>query len=79
MAKFIYSFVSHLPLPDFFKNHIDINECEGNSTNICNTLTERCENTEGSYQCICLPGFRKNNSTCKGNCLPCLNLYAYVI
>ncbi|XP_065942276.1 uncharacterized protein [Magallana gigas] len=43
----------------------DLNECERNSTNVCNTLTEHCENTEGSYLCICLPGFRKDNGTCK--------------
>ncbi|XP_052691021.1 uncharacterized protein LOC128168863 isoform X6 [Crassostrea angulata] len=43
----------------------DINECEGNNTNVCNTRTELCENTEGSYLCICLPGFRKDNSICK--------------
>uniref|UniRef100_A0A8W8N7V2 Fibrillin-1 n=1 Tax=Magallana gigas TaxID=29159 RepID=A0A8W8N7V2_MAGGI len=43
----------------------DINECEGNNTNVCNTRTELCDNTEGSYLCICLPGFRKDNGICK--------------
>ncbi|XP_052712036.1 uncharacterized protein LOC128186279 isoform X1 [Crassostrea angulata] len=43
----------------------DINECEGNSSKVCNTFIEHCENTEGSYQCICLSGFRKHNGTCK--------------
>ncbi|XP_052690973.1 LOW QUALITY PROTEIN: uncharacterized protein LOC128168852 [Crassostrea angulata] len=43
----------------------DINECEENRTNVCNTRTERCENSEGSYLCICLPGFRKDNGICK--------------
>ncbi|XP_065942268.1 uncharacterized protein [Magallana gigas] len=43
----------------------DINECEGNNTNVCNTLTELCENTEGSYLCICLQGYRKDNGVCK--------------
>eukprot|EP00105_Crassostrea_gigas_P037421 XP_019921569.1 PREDICTED: fibrillin-1 isoform X2 [Crassostrea gigas] len=43
----------------------DINECEENNTNVCNTRTERCENSEGSYLCICSPGFRKDNGICK--------------
>lgn len=65
--KFIYSVVRHLPLHDFFsKKWIDINECEENNTNVCNTRTERCENSEGSYLCICSPGFRKDNGICKG-------------
>uniref|UniRef100_A0A8W8NAK6 Uncharacterized protein n=1 Tax=Magallana gigas TaxID=29159 RepID=A0A8W8NAK6_MAGGI len=43
----------------------DINECENNSAVSCNSQSETCENTDGSYFCICLPGFRKENSTCK--------------
>lgn len=49
-----------------FSEHADINECQGNGTNICSNLSETCENTEGSYKCICLPGFRKDNTLCQG-------------
>lgn len=43
----------------------DINECQANGRNICSILSETCENTEGSYKCICLPGFRKDNTLCQ--------------
>lgn len=49
----------------FFKI-VDINECENNSAVSCNSQSETCENTDGSYLCICLSGFRKEGSTCKG-------------
>lgn len=43
----------------------DINECQASGVNICIIQSEICENTEGSYKCICLPGFRKGNNTCE--------------
>lgn len=54
----------------FFFEIVDINECENNSTVSCNSQSETCENTDGSYLCICLPGFRKESSTCKGKSVP---------
>ncbi|XP_041959133.1 adhesion G protein-coupled receptor E1-like isoform X2 [Alosa sapidissima] len=36
---------------------VDINECV-DGTNACN-LTQTCENTPGSFKCVCLDGFRQ--------------------
>lgn len=44
----------------------DINECNSTSLNNCNSETETCENTEGSFACNCKPGFRKAGSICQG-------------
>ncbi|XP_078334851.1 uncharacterized protein LOC111121476 isoform X3 [Crassostrea virginica] len=43
----------------------DINECNSTSLNNCNSETETCENTEGSFACNCKPGFRKAGSICQ--------------
>lgn len=47
-----------------FFHLLDMNECEKSP---CNTLVEICENTEGSYMCLCLQGFREENDLCRGN------------
>ncbi|XP_077993986.1 uncharacterized protein LOC144447778 [Glandiceps talaboti] len=47
-------------------NCIDINECATND-NLCNDTITECVNTEGSYQCDCIPGYFKmdaGNQTC---------------
>ena len=43
---------------------IDIDECAGNSS-VCD-LNAKCNNTIGSYECHCLPGFTGNGSLCQG-------------
>ena len=35
----------------YFHNFSDVNECEAMTDNC--SLVERCENTEGSFSCIC--------------------------
>ena len=48
--------------------YTDINECQTNTT-LCDQI---CENTEGSFNCACLDGYRLtagNDSQCQGQCL----------
>ena len=50
------------------KTCVDINECLTNTTS-CDQI---CENTEGSFNCACLDGYRLtagNDSQCQGQCL----------
>lgn len=46
-------------------NVVDIDECERNPS-LCNGGT--CENTDGSYKCVCPPGHRLSvdGSACEG-------------
>ena len=44
---------------------LDINECDEISM-ICGEYA-RCIDTEGSYACICKPGYTKSPSGCKGS------------
>ena len=44
------------PYPDY-KTCLDVNEC--NSTVPACTPDKECFNTEGSFECRCLPGFVK--------------------
>lgn len=43
-------------------NCVDIDECE-RQTHDCPPNSD-CKNTEGSYECICRPGYRKVNDIC---------------
>ena len=43
---------------------IDINECSDNSEN-CD-VNAICNNTVGSYNCTCNPGYTGNGTTCTG-------------
>ena len=43
----------------------DINECEGITHN-CSSNAD-CNNTQGSYNCSCKPGYTGNGWNCKGN------------
>ena len=51
---------------------LDINECEeiidtgktGEET--CNLINARCQNTPGSYDCICLRGYEREGGVCVG-------------
>ena len=43
----------------------DIDECSS-ETNGCDENAE-CNNTLGSYKCICKDGFHGNGTNCKGN------------
>lgn len=47
-------FPSHPPLPD-------VDECE---TVVCPGENEQCENTEGSYRCVCAEGYRQEDGIC---------------
>jgi len=42
---------------------VDINECQANPQ-LCNENAV-CNNTEGSYGCVCKPGFHGNGTVCK--------------
>ena len=42
----------------------DTDECE--DATICNTTTSTCENNLGSFECVCLEGFEKENEDCIG-------------
>ncbi|XP_062605769.1 uncharacterized protein LOC134267580 [Saccostrea cucullata] len=43
----------------------DVDECGSVFTNTCNVSSEMCENTDGSYICHCLNGYRKINDICQ--------------
>ena len=43
----------------------DIDECE-NATASC-PEEEECQNTVGSFTCVCLEGFSRTNGRCIGN------------
>nr|XP_022292249.1 mucin-4-like isoform X6 [Crassostrea virginica] len=43
----------------------DINECNSTSSNTCDSLTQECENTEGSFLCNCKDGYRKVGQACQ--------------
>ena len=44
----------------------DINECaDGDHT--CDLNTTKCENTIGSYKCICKSGYQTDGKRCKGS------------
>lgn len=50
----------------FFFISPDVNECNSTSTNTCDSLTQECENTEGSFLCNCKNGYRKVGQACEG-------------
>jgi len=48
--------------------HVDIDECSF-SGQVC-SQTARCENTYGSYRCVCKEGFEQDSDssqTCRGD------------
>ena len=48
----------------------DIDECLEaalNAVDLCvDDQNTQCSNTEGSFECICVPGFARENGTCHG-------------
>ena len=46
---------------------VDVDECAG-GLGPCGTATEAdsCDNTVGSYQCTCKPGYQFANGVCEG-------------
>ena len=44
--------------------NIDNNECE-RTINPCNGNNELCINTQGSYSCVCVDGYTKQNGICE--------------
>ena len=53
----------------FFIWYVDIDECSG--FDMCAELAY-CENTNGSFRCICDEGYVGNGVTCEGNYDPIL-------
>lgn len=49
----------------------DIDECANPEANDCETNAV-CNNTEGSYSCSCVSGYKGDGKNCTGNC--CLNV-----
>lgn len=46
---------------------LDINECLSPTSNDCDGLITSCNNTDGSYTCLCNPGYiQSENDTCEG-------------
>ena len=50
-----------------FSTFADIDECKGNATNCDNNAN--CENTDGSFNCICSTGYTGNGTSCEGQCV----------
>lgn len=46
---------------------LDVDECE---TVVCPGENEQCENTEGSYRCVCAEGFRQEDGICVKEQIP---------
>ena len=47
--------------------HTDVNECANSSMHNCSeAINEVCQDMEGSYECICKPGFEMDEGVCKG-------------
>ena len=40
--------------------HLDIDECS-DEIHACDSNTATCSNTQGSYRCLCKPGYDQNN------------------
>ena len=49
----------------------DINECAKSESNACGTNAS-CNNTDGSYTCVCLGGYQGDGKNCTGNETPML-------
>lgn len=45
---------------------IDINECTVSNKNTCNSQTQNCANTIGSFKCNCKNGYEQKNKDCVG-------------
>ena len=45
--------------------NLDVDECAMTSTNDCSANAE-CENTAGSFECICKFGYNGDGKTCTG-------------
>ena len=63
-VKFCHSSVSSNVTVAFFPLLLDINECTTNAHN-CDANAV-CNNTEGSYNCTCSPGYTGNGTSCTG-------------
>lgn len=46
------------------RNCVDVNECEEEVTRPCTGEGEECQNTEGSYECVCADGFVPEDGVC---------------
>ena len=49
-----------------FSHSIDINECEMNEDTCDDQAVADCINTNGSYECICKPGYSGDGYICTG-------------
>lgn len=45
---------------------VDINECVTEEHN-CDAIHAYCNNTKGSFACLCEPGYTGDGITCTGN------------
>ena len=54
--------------------HSDIDECRSSSHNNCSN-NAICNNTKGSFNCSCKPGYSGNGYNCSGGCLRSFILY----
>ena len=44
----------------------DVNECAGEAEEpVCTGANEACENTDGSYRCICAEGYVRKEGICE--------------
>nr|KAF6420187.1 cysteine rich with EGF like domains 1 [Molossus molossus] len=46
---------------------LDVDECE---TKLCPGENEQCENTEGSYRCVCAEGYKQTEGICVKEQIP---------
>ena len=64
LQKFMYT-CFHITFTGFYHIYIDEDECEFEELNECHEKAI-CNNTFGSYDCICITGYTGNGTHCTG-------------
>lgn len=61
----LYDILNVVFICQFLKFAVDIDECANDDENDCDT-NALCTNTEGSYVCRCMKGYKGDGQNCAG-------------